>query len=309
MAGAKPVLLLDEATTPDAALRLLVGQNLELARANEAGIVDDVDIECLHDYRVCLRRIRAAIVIFQRTFDTEPMQSLKSGFSALMSPTGHLRDLDVALSEKTRFTRYVASEQSGQLMPFFNYLSQLRQRAYCQVKHHLTAEDYHRQVNELLALLEHKALFDVPNMEGLLCQTLVKQQVIWEYAKANRRAEKIHKGKSDKNLHALRIQCKKLRYSLELFASLLSDKPRKTLVAALKKLQDEMGFYNDSCMQQLMLSQYLQQQADNAQDLTATQQLSMAISQWQSIQRQSIEQSTQLLFNDKTAALIAKLAV
>jgi len=51
-------------------------------------------------------------------------------------------------------------------------------------------------------------------------------------------------------LHALRIQCKKLRYLMEFFSSLFPRKKINVLIEQLKKLQGNLGDFNDLCVQE-----------------------------------------------------------
>jgi CHAD domain-containing protein len=51
----------------------------------------------------------------------------------------------------------------------------------------------------------------------------------------------------------LRIDCKKLRYLIEFFASLYPPKKIAILVTQLKKLQDNLGDFNDLSVQQSYL--------------------------------------------------------
>ena len=69
----------------------------------------------------------------------------------------------------------------------------------------------------------------------------------------------------DEMLHALRIECKKLRYLMEFFSSLFSSKKINVLIGQLKKLQDNLGDFNDLCVQ----VEYLQK---TSEELPATQQ-------------------------------------
>ena len=46
-------------------------------------------------------------------------------------------------------------------------------------------------------------------------------------------------------LHELRIECKKLRYLLEAFAPLFAGKSAARLIRSLKRLQDNLGDFND----------------------------------------------------------------
>ena len=61
----------------------------------------------------------------------------------------------------------------------------------------------------------------------------------------------------DEKLHRLRIQGKKLRYSLEFFASLFPKKEIRHVIKQLKRLQENLGDFNDLSVQQDMLHQYL----------------------------------------------------
>jgi CHAD domain-containing protein len=54
----------------------------------------------------------------------------------------------------------------------------------------------------------------------------------------------------DEKLHALRIACKKLRYLMEFFSSLFPRKKINILIAQLKTLQDNLGEFNDLCVQE-----------------------------------------------------------
>ncbi len=57
----------------------------------------------------------------------------------------------------------------------------------------------------------------------------------------------------DEKLHALRIECKKLRYLLEFFASLFPPKKVDRLIRQLKQLQDNLGEFTDLTVQQASL--------------------------------------------------------
>ena len=62
----------------------------------------------------------------------------------------------------------------------------------------------------------------------------------------------------DSDLHQLRIDGKKLRYLLEFFASLYPKTKMRELISQLKKLQDNLGEFNDLSVQQDYLHQYLE---------------------------------------------------
>jgi CHAD domain-containing protein len=51
-------------------------------------------------------------------------------------------------------------------------------------------------------------------------------------------------------LHVLRIHCKKLRYLMEFFASLFHPEAINSLIDQLKRLQDNLGDFNDLRVQE-----------------------------------------------------------
>jgi len=60
-------------------------------------------------------------------------------------------------------------------------------------------------------------------------------------------------------LHRLRIQGKKLRYALEFFASLFPKAETRTAIRQLKKLQNNLGDFNDLSVQQDMLASHIKE--------------------------------------------------
>jgi CHAD domain-containing protein len=65
-----------------------------------------------------------------------------------------------------------------------------------------------------------------------------------------KRGGKIDRDTPNQALHELRIECKKLRYLLEFFRGLFSPDEISSLVSELKRLQDNLGDFNDYEVQQ-----------------------------------------------------------
>jgi len=69
---------------------------------------------------------------------------------------------------------------------------------------------------------------------------------IWKaYRKVLKRGKATDRNTSAEALHALRIDCKKLRYLLTFFQSLYHEEEAGALIKKLKKLQDNLGDFND----------------------------------------------------------------
>jgi CHAD domain-containing protein len=62
-------------------------------------------------------------------------------------------------------------------------------------------------------------------------------------------------GEDAAQLHLLRIACKKLRYSTEMFGSLFDETKARDYVAALSELQDILGTLNDIAVAHRLLDE------------------------------------------------------
>jgi CHAD domain-containing protein len=81
--------------------------------------------------------------------------------------------------------------------------------------------------------------------------------IMRSYRRILKDGKEIDQSSSAEKMHRLRIQCKKLRYSLEFFTSLFPPDDMRIIVGQLKKLQNNLGAFNDLSVQQEMLHQYL----------------------------------------------------
>jgi CHAD domain-containing protein len=78
---------------------------------------------------------------------------------------------------------------------------------------------------------------------------LARKRIYKKYRNVVKVGNQILENTEDEMLHVLRIHCKKLRYLMEFFSSLFSRKKINTLIAQLKRLQDNLGDFNDLCVQ------------------------------------------------------------
>ena len=89
----------------------------------------------------------------------------------------------------------------------------------------------------------------------------------YKYIFVKKLGKSISKDTPDEYIHALRIECKKLRYLLEFFSSLFEKEKVNIFIKYLKKLQDNLGDFNDYHLQQLFLQKYLENKIFNKSDL------------------------------------------
>ena len=78
---------------------------------------------------------------------------------------------------------------------------------------------------------------------------LAQNRIYKKYRNVVKVGNQIIDNTEDEALHVLRIHCKKLRYLMEFFSSLFPRKKIKTLINQLKKLQENLGDFNDLSVQ------------------------------------------------------------
>jgi CHAD domain-containing protein len=235
----------------------IVGVHLALARRNEPGVIADHDTEFLHDYRVALRKVRSVLSLFKGVYDADQTQALKARFSALMAPTGRLRDLDVYLLERDLYFELLPEALHGGLAVMFDLFAEARAREQARLARRLRSAAYAREIAALQEMFETGAGL-LPGPEAEAHALDYARRLIWKrYRKVCRLGMRIDDATPDPEVHELRIQCKKLRYLMEFFAPLFGRKKLAALIKALKALQDRLGAFNDYAVQQAALEAFL----------------------------------------------------
>ena len=230
---------------------------LEDMHWNKQGVVDDIDTEFLHDLRVAVRRTRSGLTLMKNILDRERSEYFKQEFKQIGTKTGPVRDLDVYLLSEEKYRDRLPQELQEGLDYFFDELAQRREIEQKKLVRFLKSSSYRNILEEWQELLSdvdkhfigkkcHQPIVDLANT--IITKRL--QRILNDGG--------LITGESpDEDLHRLRIQCKKLRYGLEFFASLYDLSTMKKLIGRLKKLQNNLGDFNDLSVQQEMLAEYL----------------------------------------------------
>lgn len=236
------------------ATKIILRSLYNVIRANEAGIRADIDIEFLHDYRVAVRRTRSALSQIRKVFPTETTTKYKHEFGYLGKYTNKLRDLDVYLLSEDRYRDMLPNELSSNISPLFDYLRAQREQALNDVIQTLDSGQYQRILLDWEAFLnEPYSTNAVATNADLPIIDLARQRIYKRYRQIIKDGENILENPQDELLHKLRIDCKKLRYLIEFFASLFPQKKVSLLIRQLKNLQDNLGEFNDLSVQQAYL--------------------------------------------------------
>lgn len=222
--------------------------------AHEAGTVAGEDIEELHDMRVATRRMRAAFDVFGGAFKPKVIRNFLKDLRATGRRLGTVRDLDV-FEEKVQ--HYLAELPEGErhgLDDLLNAWHAQREVERGLMLAHLNSKGYaefKRQFNNFLHTPGAGVLESAASHAGIQGYTgpdevrqIVPLLVYNRLAVVNAYNETLAYAAIEQ-LHALRIEFKRLRYTLEYFSEVLGPEG-KQVVNTIKLMQDHLGDLNDA---------------------------------------------------------------
>ena len=219
----------------------ILRQLTDIVVLNLSGLRQDVDIECLHDFRVAMRKIRVFLDEFADILPDEA-QYFKQNFKSIQQKTNILRDLDVFLSQKKFFEKFFSRKEVVDLQIFFDFVREKRNDELKSVKAYFHAPNFSILIKKWLKFLDNlqnqksdKKIYDV-------CRPVILQSGI----RLIEQSEKILNNTQLKKIHKIRIYAKKFRYNLEFFNSFFSgDEQIKTTLNEVKSFQTYLGQLTD----------------------------------------------------------------
>ena len=239
--------------TEEAVLNMLA-ELVRLARSQEEGLIADIDSEFTHQYRVNLRKARSLLSLFRKALTPWRYQNLRLQLKSMAKTTNRLRDLDVFLLDQQDYYAMLPDQFQRGLNALFTRLRRQRRQVWKRVISVLQGQDY---LDRVAVLEQH--LQQPPDVAGSYSQTpigrRVSRKILSQYRRIQRDGARINATTPDARVHDLRIETKKLRYLLELFAELFPRDEVRELIKALKKLQDNLGRFNDYSAQSLFLTE------------------------------------------------------
>jgi CHAD domain-containing protein len=223
-------------------------------RENLPGLLNDVDTEFLHDFRVAVRRTRATLKLGRPALPEVMRSQWEPAFKSLGDLTTPVRDLDVYELDLPVMSRWLVTADPTDLDPLAMHLRSRRAVARRALVRALRSERFRRLFLEwgedLAGLVD---LSEVADDERLSAGRLADRTLSRVYGRVARDGAVIGADAPAEALHALRKRCKELRYALEVFAPLIDPVARKRAVGDLKGLQDVLGRFQDSEVQRQAL--------------------------------------------------------
>lgn len=241
---ASPVSLLKTDSTEDAAVSVFSAAldhfeaNLRIFRAAKAP-------ESVHQMRVALRRLRAAIGLFRPALSGPALDAARERAKAIAGTLGHARNWDVFNDMlEAGPARALGDEPSFHALR--DALKSLRARAYrtagktlAGAKTGVFLADFRKAIAER----------DWTAAPGSADEASAQDFARAALKKLRKRVLKKSEGLADRTpeeRHKLRIALKKARYGAEFFESLFAHvDDAEAFSMALAKMQDGLGVYND----------------------------------------------------------------
>lgn len=219
--------------------------------ANQAATLRG-DPEGVHQMRVALRRMRAAISLFADMLHDPQTEEMKEQFKWITRELGPARELDVFISRVVKPLAQGRRNGAG-VAVLTKDLQQRREEAFARACAAVESPRFRSLVLDTACWIEAG---DWTRNPDDLTRLLREQAIVGAAAdELKRRWKKILKagarlGELDpERRHKMRLQAKKLRYASEFFAGAFPGKKtgrrREAFVAALEKLQDALGDLND----------------------------------------------------------------
>jgi len=251
-------IMLKRKATLSCTLQVIGRSVLRHIAANEPAVLAGQP-EGVHQMRIGVRRLRAAIWVFSNLLRSKQTEMIKRDLKWLAGKLAPLRDLDVFLNTKVdRLAR--AEPPIIGLAELTSELVYRRDLAADAAKTAVASSRYRLFIFNALEWIEDGNWL---KRASTRCDQRAKSFAIHLFdrqtKKAKTRLEKMRK-LNVRERHKLRIAMKKLRYSVYFFESLFGDSANAKALFRYKQylesLQDSLGALNDIAVHQKLLTQF-----------------------------------------------------
>lgn len=246
---AKPARITAE-LTPVAAFRNIALACLEHFQRNEDSLLNGADPEFVHQARVALRRLRSAIKLFAPVLPPEFVAVYGQLWKTLASTLGDARNWDVFLTE-TLPPIQAAFPDDRDVVRLQKEATRRAAKARKSISALLATSEYPRLLLEFTA-----AVHALKDTQTVSLSDFANRRIKSRTKSAHKLASQ-HATLTPSERHQMRICFKKLRYTLDFFEPLLPKKHLKPYMAALARLQEELGLINDQVTAEELINEAL----------------------------------------------------
>lgn len=230
---------------------------------HERGTMLGKDIEELHDMRVAAMRMRSVLQVFNGHLDMDVMKPIFKSVKTTRRSLGTVRDLDVFMEKIQHYIESLPEQRRSELDELIGTLLIERDKARGLMLLHLDSSKHDKFKLKFTKVLEKEGSWEeslvdkygrpLPHRVRDVLPSLLYNQL----AEVRAYDDLVHADEpSYEMMHALRIDVKILRYTLEFFEEVLGEET-KDLVKDLKALQDNLGDIHDAVVAMELLENYL----------------------------------------------------
>ncbi len=248
----------DDAITDIA--RLIIADLVETLKQYEPDLGAETSVTAVHETRKTTRKMRTALRLFAPYFEADLLRRYRKRARKFMRRLGRSRDvavlslkLDNVVTESDAIGRF-SQEERQMLNELANYWRDQQSLADERVRRYLKRGKYQRLLADLTAFgqgaIGESLLVDawMPVKTRHIAPVIIYQKL------GNVRAMGDHLGDlQPERLHALRITCKELRYTLEFFQELLGPSAEQC-IDVVKRVLTHLGDVNDARVHLRMLN-------------------------------------------------------
>ncbi len=228
--------------------------------ANEPGVMSR-DGNALHQMRVALRRLRAAISVFSEIVNDDRVSTIKTELRWLTREFGPARDFDTFLVEVLRPLQRQLSNEPG-FVSIKRMFVRKRLKSYRQAQETVQSARFRSLILDAAEWVETGSWSTSEDAQLRARREMPIE--IYASEQLSRRCKKIKRlgakigDLTAEQLHRLRIQVKKARYAVEFFSGVYpgkkSAKQCKRIQKALMRLQNYLGGINDIVTRKALLA-------------------------------------------------------
>lgn len=226
--------------TPEEAARAVIATALAQMQHNEDGALATDDPEFVHQMRVALRRLRGALRVFRGVVGKKRARALNTALRSVARIMGTARDWDVFDTETLPgLGEHFGEEREGREVG--PQVRAHREDAREAMRAALRSPAHSRAVLALSRWLAGPHA----QSSGEPLAAFAARAVARRHAKLAHRARKLDPFDTPRR-HKLRIEAKRLRYTVDTFAGLFPAAHARAYLDALSDLQDDLGAANDA---------------------------------------------------------------
>ena len=248
------------------AVRKILRSQFQVMVDSEAGSRKGKNIDAVHDMRVATRRMRAAFRLFGSYFRPGAIAGFQKDLRKTGRVLGAVRDLDVFNREAQIYLGTLPDDRKDGLAPLFDQWDRERRQARKALIAFLDSKRYRRFSEQFAAFLSTEGAGVAPVPSDVVTRRQVRHLLsssIWQLYEAVRAYEMVIPGAPPATHHALRIDCKFLRYAMEFFEEVLGPGTPAMIVDVIA-VQNHLGELQDAEVASRLLADFLAEWYDGA---------------------------------------------